>query len=83
MANVDEQAIECLKLETAGTRDTEILKRKESLLLISAMRQQSILKCGKRCAVVDVSGTAHVYASSTACRVLHMLIQAEGVGSVV
>jgi hypothetical protein len=30
LTNVDEQAIECLKLETAGTRDTETLKNKEA-----------------------------------------------------
>jgi hypothetical protein len=61
LANVDSQAIDCVKLETGGTRDTEVLKNKESLLLISAMRQQPILRCGKRYAVIDGAGTAYIY----------------------
>lgn len=58
---IDESAVECLELQTEGTRNTEVLKNKVSLLLVSEMRGQPILRCGKRYAVVDGTGTAYVY----------------------
>jgi hypothetical protein len=58
---VDKDAIECIKIETAGARNVELLKNKDSLLQISRMRDQPILKCGKTYAVVDGAGTAYIY----------------------
>jgi hypothetical protein len=58
---VDKEAIECVEIQTGGTRDTEVLKNKDSLLQISRMRDQPILKCGKQYAVVDGTGTAYIY----------------------
>jgi hypothetical protein len=59
MSIVDKQTIECHRIQTGGTRDTEVLKNKDSLQVINAMRQQSILKCGKQYAAID--GVATVY----------------------
>jgi len=61
MDEVDKEAIECVKIETDGARNTEVLKDKDSLLQISRMRDQPILKCGKQYAVVDGAGTAYIY----------------------
>jgi hypothetical protein len=58
---VDKDAIECIKIETAGARNIELLKKKDSLLQIRTMRDQPILKCGKTYAVVDGAGTAYIY----------------------
>jgi len=61
MDKVDEDAIECVKIETDGARNTEVLKNKDSLLQIRMMRDQPILKCGKKYAVIDGAGTAYIY----------------------
>jgi hypothetical protein len=61
MPSVDEQAIEFLKINVGRTRDEECVKNKESLGIISAMRQQPILKCGKKYAVIDGVATAYIY----------------------
>ena len=61
MPSVDEEAVECVELETGGVRSHEMVKHKESLLRISQMRQQPILKCGKQYAVIDGAGTAYIY----------------------
>jgi hypothetical protein len=60
LIDVDEQAIECHKIATDGARDTEVVKSKESLQVISALRHQPILKCGKQYAVID-GQTAYIY----------------------
>jgi hypothetical protein len=60
MDKVDEDAIECVEIQTEGARNTEILKRKDSLLRIRIMRDQPILKCGKKYAVLDGEATAYV-----------------------
>jgi len=61
MNEIDKEAIECVKIETDGARNTEVLKDKDSLLQISRMRDQPILKCGKTYAVIDGAGTAYIY----------------------
>ena len=58
---VDKDAIECVEIQTGGARNVEVLKNKDSLLQISSMRVQPILKCGKKYAVIDGAGTAYVY----------------------
>jgi hypothetical protein len=58
---VDKEAIECIEIQTAGARMVEVLKNKDSLLRISMMRDQPILKCGKQYAVIDGAGTAYIY----------------------
>jgi len=61
MDEVDKEAIECVEMQTGGARNIEILKNKDSVLQISRMRNQPILKCGKQYAVVDGAGTAYIY----------------------
>jgi hypothetical protein len=61
MVSVDDEAIECVKMETDGMRNYEILRDKDSLLQISSMRLQPILKCGKKYVVLDGAATAFVY----------------------
>lgn len=61
MATVEEQGIEYHRVETCGTRDVEVLNHKDSLRVISEMRQQLILKCWKRYAVIDGAATAYIY----------------------
>jgi hypothetical protein len=58
---VDKEAIECVKIAPLGTRSDVYLKNKDSLLRISMLRDQPILKCGKQYAVVDGAGIAYVY----------------------
>ena len=58
MDEVDKEAIECVEMQTGGARNIEILKNKDSLLQISMMRNQPILKCGKQYAVVDGAGNS-------------------------
>lgn len=60
MTSVDEDAIECVKIAD-GTRNDVFLKNKDSLLRISMMRDQPILKCGKKYAVLDGAATAYIY----------------------
>jgi hypothetical protein len=61
MDKVDEDAIECVEIQTEGARNTEVIKHKDSLLRIRMMRDQPILKCGKQYAVIDGAGTAYIY----------------------
>jgi hypothetical protein len=62
MDEVDKVAIECVKLETQGSRNTEqVLKSKDSLLRISMIRSQPILKCEKKYAVLDGEATVYIY----------------------
>jgi hypothetical protein len=62
MDKVDKVAIECVKLQTNGSRNTEqVLKNKDSLLRISMIRDQPILKCGQKYAVLDGEATVYVY----------------------
>jgi hypothetical protein len=61
MDKVDEDAIECVEIQTEGARNTEVLKHKDSLLRIRIMRDQPILKCGKKYAVLDGQATAYIY----------------------
>ena len=61
MDEVDKEATECVAIQTAGARNIEVLRNKDSLLQISRMRDQPILKCGKKYAVVDGPGTAYIY----------------------
>lgn len=62
MNEVDKVAIECVKLQTEGSRNTEqVLRNKDSLLRISMMRDQPILKFGKKYAVLDGEAIAYVY----------------------
>ena len=56
----DSQVVECEKIETAGARDVEVLKRKDSLGTISIMVQRPILKCGTRYAIID-GQTVYLY----------------------
>ena len=60
MVSVDEDAIECVKILN-GARNDVHLKNKDSLLRISMMRDQPILRCGKEYAVIDGAGTAYIY----------------------
>ena len=62
MDEVDKVAIECVKLQTGGPHNTEqVLKNRDSLLRISMMRDQPILKCGKKYVVLDGEATVYVY----------------------
>ena len=61
MDEIDRVAIECVEIVTGGARNIETLKNKDSLLQISMMRDQPILKCGKQYAVIDGAGIACVY----------------------
>jgi hypothetical protein len=62
MDEVDKVAIDCVKLETQGSRNTEqVVKDKDSLLRISMIRNQPILKCGKKYAVLDGEATVYLY----------------------
>jgi hypothetical protein len=61
MDEVDKGAIECVKMEIGGARNTEVLKNKDSLLQISLMRDQPILRCGKKYAILDGQATAYSY----------------------
>jgi hypothetical protein len=61
MDEVDKGVIECVKIGPLGTRNDVYLKNKDSLLQISRLRDQPILKCGKRYAVLDGEATAYVY----------------------
>jgi hypothetical protein len=61
MDEVDKEAIECVEMQTGGARNIEVLKNKDSVLQISRMRNQPILKCGKQYAVVNGAGTAYIY----------------------
>jgi hypothetical protein len=59
---VDKIAIECVRIQTSGSNTNEqVLKNKDSLLQISIVRNQPILRCGKKYAVVDGSATAYIY----------------------
>jgi hypothetical protein len=60
MVSVDEDAIECVEI-TNGTRNDVHLKNKDSLLKIRMLRDQPILKCGKKYTVLDGAATAYVY----------------------
>jgi hypothetical protein len=61
MDEVEKVAIECVEIGTGGARNTEVLKNKDSLLQISFMRDQPILRCGKMYAVLDGQATAYIY----------------------
>jgi hypothetical protein len=62
MHEVDRVAIECVKLQTEGPHNTtQILKDKDSLLRISMMRDQPILKCGRKYVVLDGEATVYIY----------------------
>ena len=61
MASVDERAIECDEVERDRATNMVYLKNKESLLLISEMRRQPILKCGKSYILLDGEATAYTY----------------------
>jgi hypothetical protein len=60
MVSVDEDAIECVEI-TNGARNDVHLKNKDSLLRISMMKDQPILRCGKKYAVLDGQATAYIY----------------------
>jgi hypothetical protein len=62
MDEVDKVAIECAKLQTESSRNTtQVLKSKDSLLRISMIRNQPVLKCGKIYAVLDGEATVYIY----------------------
>jgi hypothetical protein len=62
MDEIDKVAIECVKLQTEGSRNTtQVLKSKDSLLRISMIRSQPILKSGKTYAVLDGEATVYTY----------------------
>jgi hypothetical protein len=61
MDEVDNVAIECVKIGPLGTRNDVYLREKDSLLRISLIRNQPILKCEKQYMVVDGAGTAYIY----------------------
>lgn len=60
MASVDEDAIECVEIIN-GARNDVHLKNKDSLLRISMMKGQPILKCGKKYVVLDGQATGYTY----------------------
>jgi valyl-tRNA synthetase len=60
MNEVDEEAIECVKIAPLGTRNDVYLKSKGSLELIRIMTKQPILKCGTNYTLID-GETAYIY----------------------
>jgi hypothetical protein len=60
MVSVDEDAIECVEIIN-GARNDVRLKNKDSLLRIGMLRDQPILKCGKKYTVLDGAATAYIY----------------------
>jgi hypothetical protein len=60
MVSVDEDAIDCVEIIN-GARNDVRLKNKDSLLRIGMLRDQPILKCGKKYTVLDGAATAYIY----------------------
>jgi hypothetical protein len=60
MSDISQQIVECEKIQTGGTRDTEVLKSKDSLRAISTMVGRPILKCRNKYAIID-GNTVYFY----------------------